>query len=100
MYRALFIVTAAAILLAGCQNLPAVNSNTTAANTNTAAVQHDMSNMGHDMSNMAGHDMSNMANAAESAPGAASQPYDLQFLDSMIHHHDGAVQMAKMVLGK
>src|SRR5947208_1566159 len=61
-----------------------------------------MSNMVHDMANMPGHDMSNMnmANAAESAPGAAAQPYDLQFLDSMIHHHDGAVQMATMEIGK
>jgi uncharacterized protein (DUF305 family) len=35
-----------------------------------------------------------------SDPGATEQPYDLQYLDSMIHHHNGAVAMAKMVLGK
>ena len=57
---------------------------------------HDMSNMNHEMSPMPAHDMSNM----NSDPGATEQPYDLQYLDSMIHHHNGAVAMAKMVLGK
>jgi len=31
----------------------------------------------------------------KSAPNAAAQPYDLQFLDTMIAHHQGAVEMAK-----
>ena len=31
----------------------------------------------------------------KSAPNAAAQPYDLQFLDTMIAHHEGAVEMAK-----
>lgn len=30
----------------------------------------------------------------ESSPNAASAPYDLQFLDTMIAHHRGAVDMA------
>ena len=30
----------------------------------------------------------------KSAPGAASAPFELQFLDSMIFHHQGAVEMA------
>ncbi|HJU47965.1 MAG TPA: DUF305 domain-containing protein [Gaiellaceae bacterium] len=30
----------------------------------------------------------------ESSPGAASAPYDLQFLDTMSAHHQGAVEMA------
>ena len=47
----------------------------------------------------AGHDMAN-ANHHASAPNAAAQPYELQFLDSMIHHHEGAVSMAKIVLRK
>ena len=36
----------------------------------------------------------------KSSPGAASQPYDLQFLDTMVHHHQGAIDMAKPVLQK
>jgi uncharacterized protein (DUF305 family) len=67
-----------------------------AANTvNSNAADHS----GHDMSNADGHDMSKMDHGS-SAPGAAEQPYDLQFIDSMIHHHEGALQMADMVLRK
>ena len=74
-------------------------------NVRNAETVHDMSNMqGHDMSNMQGHDMSNMSGHdmanMNSDPGAADAPYDLQFLDSMIHHHRGAIQMANMVLRK
>lgn len=88
---------AAAIAAAGCQGTANVNTNTAAdphaghgnMNHNTApAGGHDMSHMDHDMSKMA------------SAPGAADQPYDLQFIDSMIHHHEGAVTMSKMALEK
>ncbi|MEP7213477.1 MAG: DUF305 domain-containing protein [Acidobacteriota bacterium] len=79
-------------------------SNNAAANiAANANASHDMSNMNHnmpgmdhDMSNMQGHDMMNM----NSDPNAAQQPFDLQFLDSMMHHHNGAIAMAKMVLGK
>lgn len=31
----------------------------------------------------------------QTAPNAAAQPFDLQFLDTMIAHHEGAVEMAK-----
>src|SRR5947209_887088 len=97
---ALFLVTAVGLFTA-CQNTAVNNTANTAANANTNMPGHDMSNMNmsntdHDMSNMSGHDMTNM----NSDPGAADAPYDLQFLDSMIHHHNGAVTMAKMVLGK
>lgn len=36
----------------------------------------------------------------KSSPDAAKQPYDSQFLDTMTHHHQGAVEMAKTVLLK
>jgi uncharacterized protein (DUF305 family) len=35
-----------------------------------------------------------------SSPNAASQPFDLQFIDTMTHHHQGAIDMAKMALTK
>lgn len=73
-----------------CQSNPTQNT----AQTNTAG-----DHSGHDMSNMNGHDMSKMDHGV-SAPGAADQPFDLQFIDSMIHHHEGALQMADMVIGK
>jgi uncharacterized protein (DUF305 family) len=36
----------------------------------------------------------------KSSPDAASQPYDLQFLDTMMAHHTGAIDMAEMALKK
>lgn len=38
--------------------------------------------------------------AMVSSPNAASQPFDLQFIDTMTHHHQGAIDMAKMALTK
>ena len=88
-------VTALAFTLIGC-GAPAVN-NSSAGN----AQAHDMSNMsGHDMSNTNGHDMSKMGDEMKSSPDADKQPYDLQFLDTMIVHHEGAVKMAQMLIGK
>jgi len=51
---------------------------------NTSTVDHNA--MGH--GNMASH--SDM----QSSPNAAAAPYDLQFLDTMIVHHQGAVDMS------
>ena len=110
MRNTLFLIAAlaAVALAAACQSQQ--NANTaTATNSNANIVgsaQHDMSNMAnHDMSSMANHDMSKMPGMNSnmqmtSAPGAAEQPFDLQFIDSMIHHHEGAIQMANMVIGK
>ena len=96
------LAIAIGLLATACQNTV---TNTSTANANTNMPGHDMSNMNHDMSNMnMGHDMSNMQGRdmmnMNSDPGAADAPYDLQYLDSMIHHHNGAIMMAKMVLGK
>ncbi|MBA4122172.1 MAG: DUF305 domain-containing protein [Acidobacteria bacterium] len=55
--------------------------------------------MNHDSMMNSNHDMSKMSDM-KSSPNAASAPYDLQFLDTMTHHHQGAVDMAKMVLTK
>ncbi|CAN5320990.1 hypothetical protein BH10ACI3_BH10ACI3_27480 [soil metagenome] len=96
----LTLAGAIGLLAAGCQstatNNAIVNANTVTNSVHDMSNMNGMSNMNHDMSTMQGHDMSNM----NSDPGAAEAPYDLQFLDSMIHHHTGAVTMAKMVLGK
>jgi hypothetical protein len=35
--------------------------------------------------------------AMESSPNAASAPFELQFLDTMIAHHEGAIDMAQLV---
>ncbi len=96
----LTIAAALTLFAVGCQQT-ATNSNIGNSNANVNS-GHDMSNMNRmanmdgDMSKMQGRDMSNM----NSDPGASDQPFDLQYLDSMIHHHNGAIAMAKMVLSK
>jgi uncharacterized protein (DUF305 family) len=52
--------------------------------------------MDHSGMNHGGMDHSSMKSSAN----AANAPYDLQFLDTMIAHHQGAVDMAKMVDGR
>ena len=91
---------------AACQQTATVNTNT-AMNQNqmnrnsmpmNANLMNGNSMMNHnDMpmnSNMSG--MSDM----KSSPNAAAQAYDLQFLDTMSHHHQGAVDMAKVAVEK
>ena len=105
------ILSASAIAFAGCQT--ATNTTTTNANTraNTAVVQNSNANsmmnmngnsmMSNSMPMNANHDMSAMNhNEMKSSPNAASQPYDLQFLDTMTHHHQGAIDMAEMAVKK
>ena len=36
----------------------------------------------------------------KSSPDASRQPYDLQFIDTMTHHHQGAIDMAEIALKK
>ncbi len=96
----LMLAVTLGLLAAGCQttatNNIVVNSNANASTGHDMSNMNSMSNMNHDMSTMQGHEMTNM----NSDPGAVDQPYDLQYLDSMIHHHNGAISMAKMVLDK
>ncbi len=95
------LLAATLAIVTGCQNTVTVNTNSAAdPHAGHGNMNHNSSppDGGHDMSDMK-HDMSNMGPMV-SAPGAASQPYDLQFIDSMIHHHEGAVTMSKMALEK
>jgi uncharacterized protein (DUF305 family) len=104
------ILIAAAVFLASCGQPPTVrntsltnhnavnhtarsNSNPVTTSTQTSvnsAINHD------DTQSHTETDMEGM----ESSPDAANQPYDLQFIDTMIQHHQAAVVMAKMVLEK
>jgi uncharacterized protein (DUF305 family) len=63
-------------------------SHNTNANSTTAASSVDHNAMGH------GNAMDH--SAMQSSPGAASAPYDLQFIDTMTVHHKGAVDMAML----
>jgi uncharacterized protein (DUF305 family) len=93
---------------AACQPQATVNTNSAANQNQTSRNQAMTTNsnsmngnhaMNHDMPMNSNHDMSSMSDM-KSSPNAGSQPYDLQFLDTMTHHHQGAVDMAKMALQK
>ena len=51
----------------------------------------------HNTADQANTDHSKMSHTMESSPDAASAPYELQFIDTMIEHHQGAVDMAQLV---
>lgn len=68
---------------------------------NNSGTANSNSSMNHNsMSMNSNQHMSGMSDQMKSDPNAASQPYDLQFIDTMVHHHQGAVEMAKMALMK
>ena len=92
-----YLIIAVSISLAflsGCSSKPAVNADphagmdhnsvaNTVANSTPANVDH--SSMDH-----GSMDHSKMT----SSPGGKDAPYDLQFIDTMIAHHEGAIKMA------
>jgi uncharacterized protein (DUF305 family) len=63
-----------------------------ACNTQNPETKNDSHSMNHQNMN---HDAMNHSEM-KSAPNAANAAYDLQFLDTMIAHHQGAVDMAKL----
>ena len=77
-------------------NANSMNHNSMTKNSNSSM---NMNGMDHNSMPM-NSNMSMDHSAMKSSPNAASQPYDLQFIDTMIAHHKGAVDMAKMVEGK
>ena len=93
------ILSVAAFVLAACPSTPMnMNANTPMNNANAP-----MNMNGNSMpSNMPMKDDSNMPGMSDmkSSPNAASAPYDLQFIDTMTMHHQGAIDMAKMALEK
>ena len=81
--KRLFVLLAVPFLGLACS--PTTDNNTSLQGNNSA--------MNHDTMN---HSEMNHADM-KSSPNAASAPYDLQFLDTMMAHHQGAVEMAKMI---
>jgi len=90
------LLSAVAICLAACgqaaHNANSANHNAMMKNSNSSM---NMNNMDHGSNSNMSMDHSQM----KSDPNAASQPYDLQFIDTMTAHHKEAVTMAKMVDG-
>lgn len=90
----------AAVALAGCgsagSNSNSMNYNAMMKNSNSSTNMNGMDHNSMPMNSNGSMDHSQM----KSDPNAASQPYDLQFIDTMTAHHKGAVDMAKMARGK
>lgn len=111
MYQKSFYLTAvlSAAMFAGCSSGPTQVDSTRHQHEGAKTTAHGTDNHGSKPHGETSHgttDHSTMnhsdANHSEmkSAPDAANQPFDLQFLDTMIAHHDGAVQMAKAATTK
>jgi uncharacterized protein (DUF305 family) len=105
------LLSASAIAFAACQTTPTTNNTNTAfqnSNTNSAMSMNGMNHNGMMNGNSMNHNgmmmdgNSNMSGMMDmkSSPNAASQPYDLQFLDTMTHHHQGAIDMAETAAKK
>lgn len=90
----------AAIAFAACggpaSNSNSMNHNGMMKNSNSSM---NMNNMDHNSMPM-NSNMSMDHSQMKSDPNAASQPYDLQFIDTMTAHHKEAVSMAKLVDGR
>lgn len=90
------VLSLAGIAFTGCgrtaSNESSMDHNSMRSNSNMSGMDH--SSMPADSTASADHSQ------MKSSPNAAAQPYDLQFIDTMILHHQGAVDMAKIALSK
>ncbi len=111
IYLGLVLTFALVAFGAACNQTGSINTNSSMnqnmMNRNAMTMNGNMMNgnsmamnSNHAMSSDPNHGMSDMMGKMKSDPNAAAAPYDLQFIDTMIHHHQGAVEMAKMVDGK
>ena len=104
MFRKSFYLTAVlcATAFVGCQSNPTLINSTQQTHSNQTSGVHSTDSNGsihsqpHETSHREPQTEETMNHSTmQSAPNAASQPYDLQFLDTMIAHHEGAIEMAK-----
>ena len=104
MKKSVFFVSILALAVWGAACTQTANNGNATANhggMNHNSMAHGNSTMNHNGMPMNGnHNMSGTTGEMKSDPNAVSQPYDLQFIDTMTHHHEGAIEMAQMVLGK
>lgn len=91
-YGTLFVALALTAFFAACNTATDTNTNgnvaTSSATPSSVATASPATGMSGEMSGM-NH------GAMQSSPNAANAPYDLQFLDTMTAHHQGAVDMAR-----
>lgn len=96
------LLTLVTLFGSACQQ-PSTVSNSNTANHSTMNHNAMMSNTNQTNRNsMANQNapMNNDHSQMQTSVDAKNAPYDLQFLDTMIEHHQAAVDMAKMVGGK
>ena len=87
--KRIFLVSVLSILGLACSPSANINHN--------AQIDHSQMNHGEMNDNGAPMNHNQMNHSAmESAPNASSAPYDVQFLDTMIAHHQSAVDMANL----
>ena len=86
-------ICAVAIGGASCSTQKQATNSATSHSSSHAGMNHNAANM---PGNHGAMDHSTMNHSEmQSSPNAENAPYDLQFLDTMIAHHQGAVEMAK-----
>ena len=101
MFTGLILTVAVAIFGSACSqtatnNNSAMNHNGMIMNNNSSMNMNGMNQNSMPMNSNMPMNHSDMKSDAN----AASAPYDLQFIDTMTAHHQGAVEMAKMVDGR
>lgn len=101
IFTGLVLIVAFVVLGAACNQTANVNTNS-AMNHNTVNGNAMPMNTNSAPPKMPMNDNSNMPGMSEmkSSPEAASQPYDLQFIDTMSMHHQKATEMAKIAVQK
>jgi uncharacterized protein (DUF305 family) len=94
--KKILLLLAVSILGLACSQSANVNTNMP---MNHSQMNHSQMNHGEMNNNSAPMNHSEMNHSGmKSAPNAANAPYDLQFLDTMIAHHQGAVDMANLAM--
>jgi uncharacterized protein (DUF305 family) len=92
----LLILAAVAVFGAACGQTVAVNNSAMNHDgMNHNGMNHNAMNQNSSMAN-ANHEMNHDAMTSDSE--ASGAPYDLQFIDTMIHHHEGAIEMSELAL--
>lgn len=101
MYKKSFYLTAvlSASMFVACHSGPTVIDSTWHKPGEGSANSRDAMKDGNANHETANHSETNHSEM-KSATDAANQPFDLQFLDTMIAHHEGAVEMAKAATTK
>ena len=97
--KAILICTALLVLLSGCGGRPTDDHASRDANhahpsNGNGTVDHNSMDHGSNRDTASHQSMDH--SGMTSSPGAAEAPIELQFLDTMIAHHKGAVEMATL----